>query len=67
VPAAEGCGSPLDRSLIDAEINAKFGLPSAVGDNAAILNGTSKFARAEAGLSGAETRLKSMFSRAVHR
>jgi hypothetical protein len=38
-PKASGCGGSFS-SLIDPIINAKLGLPSAAGNNTAILNGT---------------------------
>jgi hypothetical protein len=45
VPAATGCGYLLlDRLLITAAVNLKEGLPSAAGNNSAILQGTSSLA-----------------------
>ena len=40
VPAATGCGtSPLNEAAVTAAVNANAGLPSAAGNNVAILNG----------------------------
>ncbi len=47
VPGAKGCGG-INEFLINPIINAKYGLPSAAGRNAVVMNGTSKFATAEA-------------------
>jgi hypothetical protein len=46
VPKASGCGG-IFSFLIDPIINAKLALPSAAGNNTAILNGTIKEATAE--------------------
>jgi hypothetical protein len=46
-PAATGCGGALS-FLIDPIINAKIGLPSAAGNNTAILNNTLEQTSAEA-------------------
>jgi hypothetical protein len=43
VPGASGCGT-----LLNPIIDEKFKLPSAAGNNTAVLNGTSRFASAEA-------------------
>jgi hypothetical protein len=40
VPAAKGCGGKAFESVIDPLIDAKLGLPSASGNNTAILSGT---------------------------
>jgi hypothetical protein len=48
VPGAKGCGGKAFESLIDPLINAKLGLPSASGNNTAILNGTLELTGAEA-------------------
>jgi len=48
VPTATGCGPSLLSSEIDAIINLKLGLPSAGGNNTAILNGTVEQAAAPA-------------------
>jgi hypothetical protein len=45
-PGAEGCGGVFS-FLIDPIINSKLGLPSAAGNNTAILKGTLKIAEAE--------------------
>lgn len=47
VPAANGCGGVFS-FLIDPIIDAKLGLPSAAGNNTAILNGNLEQAAAEA-------------------
>jgi hypothetical protein len=48
-PAASGCGFTfLDQLLITAAVNLKEGLPSAAGNNAAILQGDTKLAGAAA-------------------
>jgi hypothetical protein len=45
-PAATGCGGAFS-SVIDPIINARLGLPSAVGHNTAIFTGTSEIANSE--------------------
>jgi hypothetical protein len=52
VPAATGCGGLLS-SIINPIVNAKLGLPSAAGNNTAILNGTLRIATRE-GVEGSE-------------
>jgi hypothetical protein len=47
VPGAKGCGGAFE-SIIDPVLDAKFSLPSAAGHSTAIMNGTSRFATAEA-------------------
>lgn len=48
-PAAENCGNTfLDRWLVTLAVNAKVGLPSAAGQNRAIMNGSSATAGAPA-------------------
>ncbi len=51
-PAATGCGG-LFAFLINPIVNAKLGLPSAAGNNTAILNGTLRVATRE-GVEGSE-------------
>jgi hypothetical protein len=47
VPAATGCGyTPIDVLLITAAVNLKQGLPSAAGNNVAILQGDTSIANA---------------------
>jgi hypothetical protein len=48
VPEASGCGSPTYEFIIDPLVDEMFDLPSAGGHSTAILNGTSRFASAEA-------------------
>jgi hypothetical protein len=48
VPPANGCGASLLSSAIDPIINFKLGLPSAAGNNTAILNGSVEQAAAPA-------------------
>jgi hypothetical protein len=45
VPKAEGCGG-LASFLIDPIVDSKLGLPSAAGNNTAVLNGTQRVASA---------------------
>lgn len=47
VPGATGCGG-VEEKLIDPLLDEKYGLPSADGNSAVILNGTTEFASAEA-------------------
>lgn len=51
-PEAEGCGSQilfgLFTGLIDGAVDSQIGLPSAAGNNTAILNGSQEIASAEA-------------------
>jgi len=48
VPAAKGCGGKAFEALIDPIVNAKLGLPSAAGNNTAVLNGTLELTGSEA-------------------
>ncbi|HEY1687986.1 MAG TPA: hypothetical protein VGF95_03895 [Solirubrobacteraceae bacterium] len=48
VPDASGCGGSLLSVIIDPIIDAKLGLPSEAGNNAAILNGTLEAGSVEA-------------------
>jgi hypothetical protein len=48
VPAAKGCGGKAFEALIDPIVNAKLGLPSAAGNNTAVLNGTLEITGSEA-------------------
>jgi hypothetical protein len=48
VPTANGCGPSVLSSVIDPIINLKLGLPSAAGNNTAILNGSVEQASAPA-------------------
>lgn len=47
-PGAEGCGSATDSAEVDAAVDAGVGLPSAAGNNSAIITGTLKQGGAEA-------------------
>jgi hypothetical protein len=46
-PGAHGCGGFFLEGLIDPAVNAELGLPSAAGNNTAILNGKLETAKAE--------------------
>jgi hypothetical protein len=48
VPVAKGCGGKAFEAVIDPVVNAKLGLPSAAGNNTAILDGTLEQTSAEA-------------------
>jgi hypothetical protein len=47
-PGAHGCGGHLLEGIVDPAVNAELGLPSAAGNNTAVLTGRLELASAEA-------------------